>query len=135
MAGKPLHPQLLHRWGSISNRTPTPVIDEEGYIVAMLVGQPKSTPNSSKKIYCKVIEEATHLFDQLQCKLPSLYSVTASLSKGRLPRRGLFHAATTGISFGGGQQVSLMLFFQFLLNPKGISTPKALPCPKFISQL
>ncbi|KAG1817597.1 uncharacterized protein BJ212DRAFT_1299136 [Suillus subaureus] len=77
-------------------QTPMPVIDNEGYIIAMLAGQPKSAPDSSakgKKVYSEIIEEVTSLFDHLQ-----------GLLKGKLPRRGLYHAVTTGILYGRGQQ-------------------------------
>lgn len=97
---------VLHEWDGVLSpsprlsrflsdnicRTPTPILDREGRLVAILAGHPDddSWPDLSKQA-AEMLEEARG-----RCQLPG---------KASRHRRGHFAALRSGVSHGGGQKV------------------------------
>ncbi|KAL0568783.1 hypothetical protein V5O48_013199 [Marasmius crinis-equi] len=87
-------PRLAHQSIYSNRRRPIPILNEDGRVIALLAGRPRSCH------WRKIMHEAANLLEILrgQCNFFN--------SKGP-NRRGDFGALNVGISFGGGQVVVL----------------------------
>lgn len=93
-----LESQAYHRGSYVSVfRDARPLLDNASRVFAVLVGSPRDAEG-----WAQVNADAQQAFDAARC--------TYKLDPKQMShRRGVYPAITAGISYGGGQKVSLLI--------------------------
>lgn len=98
MGGAHFYEPLLRSLMTILHRTSDVILDQHRRVFVSLVGFPRDNPNS--KPWMQVARDASQVISTT-CQEEGITS--------RRHRRGNFAALATGVSYGGGQLVSLCL--------------------------
>ncbi|KAJ7431293.1 hypothetical protein B0H11DRAFT_2262169 [Mycena galericulata] len=86
--------------------TPTPVVDEDRVVFALLGGRPRETERWQEE----VAAPAAELVEEAAVKIFGADAFYSETYGDKLPRRGSFHGKTSGASLGGGQKQPTAFF-------------------------